>query len=316
MLPKSLILAFALLLAACAASGVREATQNRQLPRHQELVQTPFFPQEKYQCGPAALATALNAVAINVTPDALTPEVYVPSRKGSLQIEMLAASRRHGAVPVRIAPRLDALLAEIAAGNAVVVMQNLGLSWVPAWHYAVVVGYDLDKELVWLRSGTEKRFEMSMSAFQRTWTRSGSWAFVALKPGSLPAAAEPEAVVQALIAFEKTAGAADVRAAYTAAARRWPDNLVLLMGLGNSAYASGDLAAAATAFNAAIKAHPDSAAAYNNLATVLLAQKHVPEARQAAEKAMQLAEGDPTLQAQIRTTLNEISAYQAKPGKH
>lgn len=312
MLLRSCILAFALLLSACAASGVREVTQNSQLPRSYELTETPFFPQQKYHCGPAALSTALQAVDISVTPDQLAPEVYIPSRKGSLQIEMLAAARRHGALPVKIAPKLDALFKELAAGNVVVVMQNLGLSWVPAWHYAVVVGYDLDKELVWLRSGTEKRFEMSMSTFQRTWARSQHWAFVALKPGSLPASAEPEAMIQALISFEKTANAAAAKLAYAAAAKRWPDNLVILTGLGNSAYVTGDFTGAAAAFRAAISAHPDSAAAYNNLANVLLAQGDQAAARDAAEKALRLAGQDEQLQSQVKKTLDEIHAYSTK----
>ncbi|MFZ3088838.1 MAG: PA2778 family cysteine peptidase, partial [Methylotenera sp.] len=222
---KSLMLAFALLLSACVAPGVREVTQNTQLPRQHELTGTPFFPQTLHHCGPAALATALNAVDISVTPDQLTPEVYIPSRKGSLQIEMLAAARRHGALSIKIAPRLDALLKEVAAGNPVVVMQNLGLSWVPTWHYAVVVGYDLDKELIWLRSGTTKRLEMTLSTFQRTWERSQYWAFVVLRPGNLPAGAELDSVIKALIAFEKTADAAAAQTAYAAAVKRWPDNL-------------------------------------------------------------------------------------------
>ena len=311
MLLRSCILVFVLLLSACVASGVREVTQNSQLPRYHELTETPFFPQQKYHCGPAALSTALQAVDIRVTPDQLAPEVYIPSRKGSLQIEMLAAARRHGALPVKIAPKLDALLNEVAAGNVVVVMQNLGLSWVPAWHYAVVVGYDLDKELVWLRSGTEKRFEMSMSTFQRTWARSQSWAFVALKPGSLPASIEPEAMIQALVSFGKTADVAAAKLAYGAAARRWPDNLVILTGLGNSAYVAGDLAGAATAFRAAISAHPDSAAAYNNLANVLLLQGDQLAARDAVEKALRLAGQDENLRSQIKKTLDEINAFSA-----
>lgn len=306
---RSLILAFAFLLNACAASGVREATHNPQLPRQHELIDTPFFPQTLYHCGPAALATALNAVDISVTPDQLAPEVYIPSRKGSLQIEMLAAARRHGALSIKIAPELDALLMEIAAGNVVVVMQNLGLSWVPSWHYAVVVGYDLDKELIWLRSGTSERFEMTLSTFQRTWERSQYWAFVALSPGSLPASAEPGAVIKALIAFEKTADAAAAKIAYAAAVKRWPDNLVLLMGLGNSAYVAGDLPNAASAFRDAISAHPNAAAAYNNLANVLLAQGEALAAKEAAGKAMQLAEKDQNLQSQINKTLDEINAH-------
>lgn len=309
MILRSLILAFALLLNACVAPGVRDATQNTQLPRQHELTGTPFFPQTLHHCGPAALATALNAIDVSITPDQLAPEVYIPSRKGSLQIEMLAAARRHGALPIMIAPTLDTLLKEIAAGNAVVVMQNLGLSWVPAWHYAVVVGYDLDKELIWLRSGTSRRFEMTLSSFQRTWARSQYWAFVALKPGNLPASVEPDAVIKGLIAFEKTADAALAKAAYAAAVKRWPDNLVLQMGLGNSAYAAGDLSEAASAFRSAISVHPDAAAAYNNLANVLLAQGNASAAKETAVRALQLAEKDKNLQSQINKTLAEINAY-------
>lgn len=305
---RSLILAFIFLLSACAASGVREVTQNSQLPRHHELVNTPFYPQTLYHCGPAALATALNAVNLKVTPEQLVPEVYIPSREGSLQIEMLAAARRHGALSIKIAPKLDALLKEIAAGNVVVVMQNLGLSWAPSWHYAVVVGYDLDKELIWLRSGTFERFEMTLSSFQRTWARSESWAFVALPPGRLPAGAELDAVIKALVPFEKTAPAIDAKTAYAAAVKRWPDDLVLLMGLGNSAYSSGDFAGAATAFRHAIAAHPNSAPAHNNLANVLLAQGDAVAAKQSAEKAMQLTQ-DKNLRGQISKTLEEINAY-------
>ncbi len=312
MILKSFILAFAFLLSACAATGVREVTQSSQFPRQTELTKTPFFPQELYHCGPAALATALNAIDVKVSPDQLVPEVYIPSRKGSLQIEMLAAARRHGALAVKIEPELGAVLKEIAAGNVVLVMQNLGLSWAPSWHYAVVVGYDLDKELIWLRSGTFERFEMSLSAFQRTWARSKYWAFVALKPGDLPASAGVEAVISALIPLEKTVGAAKASVAYAAAAKRWPGNLVLLTGLGNSAFVTGDLSGAASAFREATSAHPDSAVAHNNLANVLLAQGDVLAAKESAQKALRLAEKDQKLQSQIQKTIDEINDYSIK----
>ena len=308
---RGLILALAFLLASCAAPGVREVTQNTQLPRQHELTNTPFFPQELYQCGPAALATALNAVDIRVTPEQLTPEVYIPSRQGSLQIEMLAAARRHGALAIQIPPRLDALLQEISAGNVVVVMQNLGLSWAPTWHYAVAVGYDLDRELIWLRSGTFDRLEMTLSTFERTWARSQHWAFVALPPGKLPASSGSDAVIKGLLAFEKTAPAIHTRTAYATAVKRWPDDLVLLMGLGNSSYAAGDLDGAAKAFQQAIVTHPDSAAAHNNLAHVLLEQGNAKSAMQSAEKAMQLAGEDERLKSQVAETINEIR-HQAK----
>lgn len=300
------ILAFFCLLTACAANGVRETTQNTQFPRHAELTSTPFFPQAEYQCGPAALATALTAVDIPVTPDQLTPEVYVPSRQGSLQIEMLAAARRHGALAVQIPPQLEAVIQEVSAGNVVVVMQNLGFSWVPSWHYAVVVGYDLDRELVWLRSGTFERFEMSLNAFQRTWARSGHWAFVALPPGKLPASGSADEVAKALVAYEKNVSATMAKTAYQAAVNKWPDHQVLLMGLGNAAYATNDLPLAAVTFKHMTEVHPDSAAAYNNLATVLLAQQQIAQAEVVAEKGLVIAGNDEKLKLQIIQTLSEI----------
>lgn len=307
-----LMLAFFLLLNACAATGVREAVQNKDLPRQHELTKTPFFPQELYHCGPAALATALNAIDINVTPDQLVPEVYIPARQGSLQIEMLAASRRHGALSVKVAPRLDAVLKEVAAGNVVVVMQNLGLSWAPSWHYAVVVGYNLEQEKVWLRSGTFERFEMTLSTFQRTWARSEYWAFVALKPGSLPASDDPDAVAKAIVAFEKNSNKKDAYLSYDAAVKRWPNHLVLLMGLGNSAYALGNYSHATSAFRDATAAHPDSAAAHNNLANMLMILGDAKAAKLAAEKALALVGADQAMRVQIVKTIEEINSYTAK----
>lgn len=303
------MLAFLCLLSGCAAKGVRDVTLNDQLSKRVELANTPFFPQELYQCGPAALATALNAVNIKVTPDQLTPEVYIPSRNGSLQIEMLAATRRHGAVAVQTQPKLESLLKEVAAGNVVVVMQNLGLSWAPSWHYAVVIGYDLERELIWLRSGTFKRFEMTLSAFQRTWARSEYWAFTALPPEKLPATASADEVVIALVAYEKNAISHKIRTAYQTAVNRWPDNFVLLMGSGNSAYREGDFEAASKAFQKAIEINPANAAAYNNLAHVTLALKDPTRAKLIAETGLALAKNDEKLRSQLLQTLNEIRAF-------
>src|SRR6267143_388496 len=116
-----------------------------------ELTQVPFFPQSEYQCGPAALATALASFGVKVTPEDLVPQVYLPERKGSLQIEMMAAARRHGMVSYQLAPRFEDVLRELSAGNPVIVLQNLGFGG--GWHYAVAVGYDYSYGDLILRSG-------------------------------------------------------------------------------------------------------------------------------------------------------------------
>lgn len=290
----------AVLLTGCA-THTRALLQESaiRLPPRAELASTPFYPQERYQCGPASLAMSLATAGIDVTPDALKPQVYVPQREGSLQPEMLAAARRNGAVAMTIPPSLDALLTELAAGHPVLVLQNLSLSWMPLWHYAVAIGYDLEREEITLRSGTTERLAMSLYTFDKTWERGNRWAMVTLAPGSLPSTAGESTVVDALVAFEKTGDASRARKAYASALQRWPHNLVLQLGLGNTAYAAGDRSAAAAAFRQATQAHPDNAPAFINLATVLLELGEVKQARHAAEHALAL--GGPWREAAAAT---------------
>lgn len=65
---------------------------------------------------------------------------FLPDRQGSLQIEVLATARRQGLVALTLALQLHDLLRQVAAGQPVVVLQNLSLPWVPLRHCAVVVG--------------------------------------------------------------------------------------------------------------------------------------------------------------------------------
>lgn len=302
-----------LAVAGCAVQTQALRTQPPpDLPRSTELERTPFFPQTAYQCGPAALATALGAVAIDADPARLAEQVFLPARTGTLQIEMIAGARRQGAVATRLPPTLHALLREVAAGQPVVVLQNLGLSWAPAWHYAVLVGYDLGSGEVVLRSGTTRRQTMAMRTFEHTWTRAGSWAFVALPPGRWPATAEEKAAVEAAVGFERAAPPSQALLAYRSAQSRWPDSLSLHMGLGNMLHASGDKAGAAQAFRAAAQRHR-SAPAWINLASTLLELNAVDDALQAARQA--LATGDETWRAQSQAVLRRAEQRAAQPSR-
>jgi len=272
------------------------------LPRSAELIATPFFPQTEYQCGPAALATALGAVGIAASPVQLADEVFLPARGGSLQAEMLAGARRHGAVATLIPGTLDAVLREVAAGQVVVVMQNLGLSFAPRWHYAVVVGYELDAGEVLLRSGGTQRDRMRLRTFEHTWARSGFWAFVALRPGQWPVTGQEHAVVEAAVGFERSATPAHALRVYESAVQRWPHNLTLAIGLGNATHASGDKRRAAEVFRAAAERH-GSAAAWVNLATVLLELGE----RDAAITAARHAVNDAAWGAQARELLDQAT---------
>lgn len=259
------------------------------LPPRVQLDAVPFFAQEEYQCGPAALAMALNAAGVAVAPDALTDEVYLPGRNGTLQLELLAGARRHGLLSYQLAPELKDVLAEIAAGNAVIVLQNLGLwAFHPYWHYAVVVGYDLQANQILLHTGTTARRAMAIGLFEFLWIDGGRWAMVAVPPGRLPASAREAPYATSAAALEQAGRIAEAQRAYAALNERWPGNLVGLMGLGNTAYALGDKAGAEAAFRQAATLHPLAAAAFNNLAQALADQGKLDAALAAARKAVAL----------------------------
>ena len=175
------------------------------LPPQAELVHTPFFPDTAYHCGPAALATVLAERGLPVLPADLVEQVFLPARQGSLQLEMLGAARRAGVVPVRIPGELPALLDEIAAGNPVVVLQNLGLAVRPVWHYAVAIGYSLPRRELVLRSGPQLRQRLDLGLFESSWADGDRWGFVVMPVGVWPATAEVQQVVDACIGFERVA---------------------------------------------------------------------------------------------------------------
>lgn len=300
------------LLAGCAALTPPQTRALQQSPpaalrQPVELRATPFFPQTEYECGPAALATALGAAGIAVRPEALTEQVYLPARRGSLQLEMLATARRQGTLAVRLPPTLEAVLGEVSAGHPVVVLQNLALEIAPAWHYAVVIGHDLARGELLLRSGTTERQVLPISTFEHTWARGGHWAFVALPPGELPASATESELAAAAVAFERVATPAAARRVYDAALARWPDNLTLAIGAGNARHAAADLEGAARAFAAAAERH-DSAPAWINLAEVRLAQGRRVEAEVAARRALARAAIEPAWRDAAAATLQRVEA--------
>ena len=272
-----------------------------------ELPDVPFFPQDEYYCGPATLAMVLNAAGVKVSSDALVEQVYTPGRKGSLQVEMLAAARRNGMVAYVLEPELSHVLREVAAGTPVVALENHGLKWYPLWHYSVLVGYDLERREAIQHSGRDARKVLPLGLFEFLWKTEGRWAMVAVPPGRLPVTASERRYAEAVVALEKSGHTRNARAAYEAMLKRWPSSLAGLMGSGNTAHALGDLERAETAFRQAATAHPDSAAALNNLAQTLLDRGKLDAALAAAERAVGL--GGPLLPT-ARATLEGIRARQ------
>jgi hypothetical protein len=299
---------YSLLLGGCAlvTPQTRSLKEHRppDIPEQVELSWVQFFPQDDYQCGPTALATALKSAGLDVTPEMLVEQVYLPARHGSLQLEMLAAARSRGMVAYPLAKNLEDVLREVAAQTPVIVLLNLGVSFFPIWHYSVVVGYDLTQSEFVLRSGDRKRLILPFGVFEYTWKDSEYWAMVAIPPTQLPATATETGYTQAVLALEKTGQVKAAKTAYSTLLNRWPTSLSGLIGAGNVAYSMGDMQAAEAAFRKAAEIHPDSAAALNNLAQTLADQNRLSEAVVVARRAVEL--GGP-LQETSKSTLESIA---------
>jgi tetratricopeptide (TPR) repeat protein len=278
------------------------------VPPRVEIEAIQFYTQKAYQCGPAVLAMVLNWSGLPISPEDLTAEVFTPERKGSLQSAMVSAVRRNGRIAY-VFTGLSDLFAEVAAGHPVIVLQNLGLSWYPVWHYAVVVGYDLPEKVVILRSGNIRRKRMSFQVFEKTWARSNYWGLLILQSNQLPATVKEDLFLKALLGLEE---AHQFRAAidgYHTALTKWPKNLTAFIGIGNCYYALGELENAEKVLRKAIRYHPKSGPAFNNLAQIFFEQGRKQEALTAAKMAVSL--GGP-MRAVYQKTLEEIEGFHGK----
>lgn len=278
-----------------------------------ELTDVPFFPQTEFQCGPAALATILADNGVPVVPDDLISDVYIEGLQGSLQAELLSATRRRGLIPYPVEQGATGLFAEIDAGRPVLVMQNLRLKIAPAWHYAVVVGFERERNRVVLRSGTNRRRLERGSRFLRSWRLADHWAFVALRPGELPAAGDAETYIRALLGAQSFLGEIETEQAYRNALARWPENEMLLFVSATRLLDRGEWLLAESAYRRILAGNPRHAAARNNLANALMYRGCYTEAASQAHTALSFTENARLVEA-IEDTMRSIEAAPAPDG--
>ena len=251
-----------------------------------ELEDTAFFPQDKYQCGPAALATALRSSGISVKPAELISKIYLPGRRGSLQTEIISTSRSYGRLAYIIKPDINALIRELQAGYPVLVLQNLGLRILPIWHYAVVIGYSHESGEIILRSGTTRRESLPVKKFIKTWAAANHWGLILLKPDQLPAENNPAQFLKAVADLEETGQAGASLSGYETAVNRWPENQIAWFGLGNTHYHKQLYDRAENAFRQTLALNPDHLPAINNLALTLTKLGYVNAAQTLINKTL------------------------------
>lgn len=264
-----LLLTWVLLLAGCASLDSTLSSAELQQRPAVELVDVPFYPQARYQCGPAALAMTLDWSGSGIGPNALTEALYIPARKGSLQPELVAQARLQQRLVYPIKGELQALLDELEAGHPVLVLQNLTFNWWPNWHYAVAIGHDPAQGTLLLHSGTTRNHRVALSTFMHTWARSNHWGIVILKPGELPASAEADPYLAAAFDLEADGLHQQAVLAYQAGIVRWPSHAGLRVALANRYHAADLVNQAAATLLEGIEAGAVNGVVYNNLALLL-----------------------------------------------
>lgn len=296
----------------CAINPAWHVESSPSAPGAVLLAHVPFHPQTDYQCGPAALATVLGASGKPTSPESLVTQVYLPGRRGSLQLELVAATRRAGRIPYPVERTPEALLDELRVGRPVLVLQNLLVRTVPRWHYAVLVGADPARNRMILNSGTQQGLAVRAPTFLRTWDWGGRWGLVALRPGELPARADAAAYLAAVADFETVAGADAAAPAYRAALQRWPRDPRPRLALGNQAYAAGDRVGAARHFRDGLAQAPGDPVLGNNYASVLGELGCRAEARAALDAVHAALPRDHRWSAELAATRKEVDGSRAR----
>lgn len=280
----------------------------KQIPDQYQIRDVPFIQQDDYQCGASTLAMVLHYLSHPVPVEQLSSMVYSPGQKGSLQPFMLTAVRRQGFIGVEI-DNLNALLTEISNNNPVIILQNNGLSFFPKWHYALVTGFDQNRQQLTLHSGSIENYQLDWSRFYQTWQRSHFWGLVVTPPEKIPASTTADTLFLAASALEQAGYPKRAATAYQALLKKWPAHLETLLAVANLHYASQDLNASRRVLQQAVISFPGSAAAHNNLAQVLLESNELSQALRHARIAVKL--GGPYLDT-ARQTLADIERIMHK----
>jgi len=253
---------------------------------------------------------AMNFYGKQLSADELAKDVFTPGRKGSFQSEMKAAVRKRGMIAYELTPELVYLLAEVSVGHPVIILQNRGVKYYPIWHYALVIGYDLNRKQIYLHSGANKNYVVSMSVFEFTWKRSRRWAMAVLPTDTLPNDRNLINALQAAVDLEEVGQIEAANQTYQTITRRWPESLVAVMGAANTHLTLGNPENATTFYLRARNLNPQRADIYNNLAYSLLAQSCYQSSVNSIQCAISLDSSNPEFldsQREINQSTNKAS---------
>lgn len=173
-------------LAGCAGSVAPEI---KRLPERVELSGR-FYKGVANQSGPQVLASMLSQQGVVITPGLLEKPLHLPGAEAQLQQNMQSLAREYGMMVYPLDSKLPALLTQVAAGYPVMVRFTEGSALWAEPRYAILAGYNRQKQTVLLRAGMSQRTMMSFSSFDSSFKDAGGWAVLIQAPTQVPASVD------------------------------------------------------------------------------------------------------------------------------
>lgn len=147
----------------------------------------PFFAQETYQCGPAALAAVADywygkqGKRAWITPEEIAEAIYSPSARGVLSLDLEAYAQKRGFEATQYSGSPGDLRRQIDREAPAIILVDYGFSLYEANHFMVVKGYRPDGFIV--NSGRNENQLLPEGELQKIWKRTRYWTLV-LKPSA------------------------------------------------------------------------------------------------------------------------------------
>jgi ABC-type bacteriocin/lantibiotic exporter with double-glycine peptidase domain len=135
----------------------------------------PFYRQQEYSCGPAALAGILAFWGRPASLKQITAAVYLPELHGTLPMDMENFMREAGFETFSAAGTLEEVKVHIRTGRPVICLLDLGFGLYRQPHYVTVLGFDDVNAVLIVHDGLQANRVISYDAFEREWSRAGYW---------------------------------------------------------------------------------------------------------------------------------------------
>ena len=145
----------------------------------------PFFPQDEYMCGPAALASVIGYYGSAAGMEAVAGEVYSEKLKGTLPMDLLLFAKGKGFEAKYYRGSLEGLKESLARKEPLILFLNLGYGFYPVGHYIVAVGMDEGAGVVFAHSGKEKEQAFTMKELEKSWSKTG-YSTLLVRPKARP----------------------------------------------------------------------------------------------------------------------------------